>query len=745
MNKRGFTLVEIIVCVAIISVIGVVIGLNSDKITKTKEEPVSTKIESAAAVYAERNEGVVAPLYDGTDTFINLTVGELLDNGLVDENVLEQEYNGGTITRDTKIVVTLNPDGLLEFDFGSDATYGYLRADNIEIAYGDPYDCDYSINNADILSGSQLIFSDSDGNRITNMTKVSSEGAVTTDNTYWCNIESKRVGGILPLKNGEETRYEIRYVYRLAGETKSNEKTRIVIVKEPLAFTPALKESNFKITNGVSASYYIKSETNKFTIYKESTKNVKFGIDSLNTNYDGDVQLLYKNNNTTVANKTSFADLGVGTHEIKVYPALKRVNNYDSASLEQIENHLTGTNYFVTTTVEIKDAPAVTIKTVEYTDASGSKETLNSTSATANQKEGKKVNVTINGDVPVQKIEYKLDTDTSWKTLNTNTLITTPSKRIKLKVTNKLGMVSQEYTYNFNVVKSIANHSDSNCTAVSGQGCFYKGTQTSNYVSYAGKTWRIFQKDSSNQLHLILDDKLSSQYYFSDYVMYGWCSNDSCCNGGQGYEYKGQSNPYLVPATKEALNNFYTNLSTPKDKIIDYSYKSTYENTNSIIKTYGGLGSLTEWTDTGKVGVMNYKELKNIATCTNYSSCTSSYLNDVTGKWGLGTTTSYNSGTTYFGGTNGRDYTGYSSPHTFYYFYTLGYSSGTLSSVKGDARVYVNQNESRYSQVVATEENSDKTSIYTGEKIYIRPVVVLSSTAKITGGNGTSSYKYTIG
>ena len=57
MKKKGFTLVEIIVCVSIVAVIGIAIGVNSDKIfggEKTPEEKITT-VESAAEIFAEAN------------------------------------------------------------------------------------------------------------------------------------------------------------------------------------------------------------------------------------------------------------------------------------------------------------------------------------------------------------------------------------------------------------------------------------------------------------------------------------------------------------------------------------------------------------------------------------------------------------------------------------------------------------------------------------------------------------------
>ena len=123
-------------------------------------------------------------------------------------------------------------------------------------------------------------------------------------------------------------------------------------------------------------------------------------------------------------------------------------------------------------------------------------------------------------------------------------------------------------TFSFNVVKSISNFSDTNCEAVNGKGCFYKGNQTGNYVSFANKIWRIYQKEN-NRLHLILNDNYTtSNYSFSSVTTTGYCSNDWCCNGGYGGRYSGQSNPYLVTSITTQLDSLYSGFSTANKNLV---------------------------------------------------------------------------------------------------------------------------------------------------------------------------------
>ena len=111
MNRKGFTLIEIIMCVVLIAVIGIVVGVNSDKIFgNDQNKDVTQTIISAAEVYASGNAGVVDQIYNGCGGsgcgFVTVTIGELKEDGLLDEDI--EDANGNVISDTTPILVTRN-------------------------------------------------------------------------------------------------------------------------------------------------------------------------------------------------------------------------------------------------------------------------------------------------------------------------------------------------------------------------------------------------------------------------------------------------------------------------------------------------------------------------------------------------------------------------------------------------------------------------------------------------------------
>lgn len=714
MNKKGFTLVEIIVCVTIISVIGVVIGLNSDKMFKKEEvEPAPTKIESAAAVYAEGNRGLVEDLYNEKTNFIDLSVGELIDNGLIDESVLGEDFEKpdgtpDTITRDTNIVVTLNADGDLNFDFGSETDYGYLRADDIVIAAGDPYGCDYSIANTNTTSGSQLIFSDSSGDRITTMTKVDSEENVTADNTYWCNIDSKRNS---ENKLDPSTTYEITYVYKIEG--LKSRKTRSVTVLDPLVVD--LKKDDFKISTNNQNDFILKKDGSTYKIYyKKNTSNITFKLNKITTNYTDKIQMAYKLN--SLAMKThdnligSNVNLNNGNNKLEVYPTYKHTNNY---STSQIEND---TAIRITpatvTNITISDAP-ITINSVVYKDSSGTTETITTTSQSATSKTGKKVTVNATSDLSITSIKYKLDGDSSWQTLNSNTLITTPSKKISIQVTNEVGEV-KEATYNFNVYMSVSNFNDNKCTTATGKsGCYYKGSQSNNYVKLGGKIWRIYKK-VDNSLYLILN----SSYITTGYGLIGNCTS-GCCNGGR-YYYQNlasttttktpSSYGFAYKTMNYVLDDFYNSITTADTSLLT-SISQTITNDSNRSTTISR---------TNGISLLEKDDYSIIASCSTSGSC------------GYGTTNYIKSGNSAFWLLETSSYVTVGSG-TYNYGNNLAKTNNYIVNSTGKIEAIVSSNSPQGVKTIST--NTYDT----------RPIAKIISTAKIISGNGTSTKPYELG
>lgn len=85
-KKNGFTLVEMIVCIAIIAVLGVVIGLNADKLFAgsniSEYEDQMRELMESASIYAELSDTGLNCNYS-----CDIRLENLVEKGLVDKNI----------------------------------------------------------------------------------------------------------------------------------------------------------------------------------------------------------------------------------------------------------------------------------------------------------------------------------------------------------------------------------------------------------------------------------------------------------------------------------------------------------------------------------------------------------------------------------------------------------------------------------------------------------------------------------
>lgn len=102
MNKKGFTLVELMATIGLLAIMSLVIGVNITSIlksTKQNEEKFNKEqIEKAACVYYS-SEGLNQELNQNPSGSKDITVEKLIKSGLLDETY--QNENG-------KITITFN-------------------------------------------------------------------------------------------------------------------------------------------------------------------------------------------------------------------------------------------------------------------------------------------------------------------------------------------------------------------------------------------------------------------------------------------------------------------------------------------------------------------------------------------------------------------------------------------------------------------------------------------------------------
>ena len=107
MKNRGFTLIEMIVTIALLAFVGVVVSMNVVKVVNNqndnKKETVVTLIEEAACTYSGLSTSAC-------DNGCNISISTLLQEGLIDEKI-----NGYTLSKSTcqskSVSVTISAQG----------------------------------------------------------------------------------------------------------------------------------------------------------------------------------------------------------------------------------------------------------------------------------------------------------------------------------------------------------------------------------------------------------------------------------------------------------------------------------------------------------------------------------------------------------------------------------------------------------------------------------------------------------
>ena len=109
-NKKGFTLIEIIVCIALITVIGVSsffgVRLISKNIKISKLEQLSDRIIQAAEIYIETNKEAYNQLYKNKNSVV-IPLNTLVDEGFLDLSATTLEDND---IKDEYVVTSLSKE-----------------------------------------------------------------------------------------------------------------------------------------------------------------------------------------------------------------------------------------------------------------------------------------------------------------------------------------------------------------------------------------------------------------------------------------------------------------------------------------------------------------------------------------------------------------------------------------------------------------------------------------------------------
>ena len=208
MNKKGFTLVEILVSIGLLALLGSVIAISLNRVFKDNNiknyNEYVEKVKSSAMLYVNNTVDIINDLNDSS--FKIITIGNLIDNGYLKDNIINPNTNK-KIDKNEKIKVSYDSDHelIVEYPYNNSEIEAYLYTLNYSAMYGDTTDnlCYVGLNTRSL----QLI--NPDGQKVKDLILNQTIRAYMENGEECTNLTSEKIGT-----------YKIRYDY-----TKEDNKT----------------------------------------------------------------------------------------------------------------------------------------------------------------------------------------------------------------------------------------------------------------------------------------------------------------------------------------------------------------------------------------------------------------------------------------------------------------------------------------------------------------------------------------
>ena len=201
MNKKGFTLVEILVSIGLLALLGSVIAISLNKVFKNNNlknyNEYVEKIKSSAMLYVNNTVDIINDLNDSS--FKIITIGNLIDNGYLKDNIINPDTSEA-VDKNEIIKVSYDSDHelIVEYPYNNSETEAYLYTLNYSVMYGDTTDnlCYVGLNRRSL----QLI--NLDGQKVKDLIPNQTIRAYMENGEECTNLTSEKIGT-----------YKIRYDY----------------------------------------------------------------------------------------------------------------------------------------------------------------------------------------------------------------------------------------------------------------------------------------------------------------------------------------------------------------------------------------------------------------------------------------------------------------------------------------------------------------------------------------------------
>ena len=200
-NKKGFTLVEILVSIGLLALLGSVIAISLNRVFKDNNiknyNEFVEKVKSSAMLYVNNTVDIINDLNDSS--FKIITIGNLTDNGYVDDALVNPNTDK-KIDKNEKIKVSYDSDHelIVEYPYNNSETEAYLYTLNYSVMYGDTTEnlCYVGLNTR------SLQLTNLDGQKVKDLIPNQTIRAYMENGEECTNLTSEKIGT-----------YKIRYDY----------------------------------------------------------------------------------------------------------------------------------------------------------------------------------------------------------------------------------------------------------------------------------------------------------------------------------------------------------------------------------------------------------------------------------------------------------------------------------------------------------------------------------------------------